>query len=77
MSITRDCVKVIKVLHSCRTSEQFETATNMAINFGRKYESNEAKFSEYADSINELLETKGEELWEIESEPRPIGFLKE
>ncbi len=73
LRIARDCDKVIKVIESCNTTEQLNTASNMAFAFSYTYDLGQEENIEYADSINETLDWKEEELWQS----KKIGFILE
>jgi hypothetical protein len=75
--IARDCEKVVKVIDSCNTDDQFDTAINMAHCFSDKYEL-KAEYNEhlspYADVINDSLDDKEEELLCQKENEQKIGF---
>jgi hypothetical protein len=82
MRIARECEKVVKVIESCETEDQFDTALQMAYCFSNKYEIRDKKnehLTPYADVINASIDEKEEELEceseEKEKEPK-IGFLR-
>lgn len=77
MRIAKDCVKICKVIDSCKTQKQFETAIALAHRFADKYAIREdERLSPYADVINDSIETKEEELEQCEKVKNLIGFLR-
>jgi hypothetical protein len=78
MRIARDCAEVCRVIESCETLEQFDTAVEMAHRFADKYDIRADKnehLTMYADDVNGHIDDKEEEL-ECANQNALIGFLR-
>jgi hypothetical protein len=78
MKIAQDCVKVCKVIESCDTQEQFDTAVEMAYRFAEVYKlKDDESLAPYTDVLNETIEEIEGKLECQKEEARPkIGFLR-
>ena len=80
MRIAKDCVYICKVIDSCESFDQFETAVALAHRFADKYdirEDSNEHLTPYADVVNDSIEEKQEELECLAERERPkIGFLR-